>query len=163
MILKKLKIYLDTSVIGNLVNDNTPEKTADTLKLWEEIKTNKYEVFLSEVFLTEINESPDKIRGKLLNYLQEIEYSLISINNRVEDIASKFIELKILTPKSYDDCQHIACAIVGGCDVIVSWNFRHIVNHKTIKGVKAITALEGYSDILIYTPSILIGGNDNDS
>jgi hypothetical protein len=40
----------------------------------------------------------------------------------------------------------------------VSWNFKHIVNHKIIMGVKAVTALEGYDDLLIYTPSMLTGG-----
>jgi hypothetical protein len=64
---------------------------------------------------------------------------------------------------SFDDCQHIANAIISGCDIIVSWNFKHIVNHKTMMGVKAITALEGYDDLLIYDPSILIGGEEDDT
>lgn len=29
----------------------------------------------------------------------------------------------------------IAAAIVNNCDFIVSWNFRHIVNVETIKGI----------------------------
>ena len=161
--MKKLKVYLDTSVIGYLVNNNTPEKTTDTFKLWEEIKKGKYDIFISEIFLTEVSESPNEIKEKLLNHLREIKYTLINIDNQIENVAEKFIELKILNPKSYDDCQHIACAIISNCDVIVSWNFKHIVNHKTIKGVKAIAALEGYNDILIYTPSILIGGDNSDT
>jgi hypothetical protein len=71
--------------------------------------------------------------------------------------------LGVLKQKSFNDCQHIAAAIIGGCDAIVSWNFKHIVNHKTMMGVKAVTALEGYDDLLIYTPSIIIGGEHNDS
>jgi hypothetical protein len=69
--------------------------------------------------------------------------------------------LGILKEKAFDDCQHIAAAIIRGCgcDTIVSWNFKHIVNLKTIARVKAVTALDGYNDILIYPPSILIGGN----
>ena len=77
-------------------------------------------------------------------------------------IAKRFIDLGILRPKSFDDCQHIAAAIVSECDVIVSWNFQHIVNHKTMMGVKAITALEGFNEVLIYTPSVLAGGDDDD-
>jgi hypothetical protein len=37
------------------------------------------------------------------------------------------------------------------------------VNIDTVKGVKAITAMEGYKDILIYAPSILVEGEENDS
>ena len=75
-------------------------------------------------------------------------------------IARRFIDLGILTQASFDDCQHMAAAITSGCDVIVSWNFGHIVNIKTISGVKAITALEGYADVLICTPSVIIGGDE---
>jgi hypothetical protein len=51
---------------------------------------------------------------------------------------------------------------VSECDAIISWNFKHIVNHKTMMGIKAVTALEGYNDLLIYTPAILTGGEAND-
>ena len=38
--------------------------------------------------------------------------------------------------KSFDDCQHIAAALLAGCVIIISWNFKHIVNVKTVRGVK---------------------------
>jgi hypothetical protein len=70
-----------------------------------------------------------------------------------------------LTQSSFDDCQHIAAAIISGCDAIISWNFRHIVNHKMINGVKVITAKEGYPDLLIYAPPMLLdeGDEENDT
>jgi len=40
--------------------------------------------------------------------------------------------------------------------MIVSWNFKHIVNVKTIQGVKAATTYEGYKDLMIYPPSALL-------
>ena len=49
-----------------------------------------------------------------------------------------------------------------GCDIITSWNFKHIVNVKTVRGVKTITTLEGYKDLLIYPPSVLLEGDDED-
>ena len=67
----------------------------------------------------------------------------------------------ILTKKSYDDCQHIAAAILAGCDIIISWNFKHIVNVKTVRGVKVITTLEGYKDLMIYPPSVLLESEDD--
>jgi hypothetical protein len=69
----------------------------------------------------------------------------------------------ILKQKSFDDCQHIAAAILSGCDIITSWNFKHIVNVKTVRGVKVITTLEGYKDLMIYPPSVLLEeGEDNE-
>lgn len=120
-------------------------------------------MYLSEITIAELNECFEPKKSTLFEYLSQIEYTLIETDERTTEIAQKFIDLGILQPKSFDDCQHIAAAIVGGCDVIVSWNFKHIVNHKTVMGVKAITALEGFPDVMIYTPSVLIGGDENDS
>jgi hypothetical protein len=82
------------------------------------------------------------------------------IDERALEIANRFIDFGILRQKSFDDCQHIAAAIVSECDVIVSWNFKHLVNVRTIKGVRAITTLEGYKDILILDPLSLVGGEN---
>ncbi|MDR1941170.1 MAG: PIN domain-containing protein [Endomicrobium sp.] len=156
--MKKLKIYLDTSVISMLDQTKSQDRMADSQKLWTKIKKNEFDVVLSTITLDELNKNkPDK-KAKLLHYLKQIKYSLISINEKSIEVASRFVNLGILKQKSFDDCQHIAAAIISECDVIVSWNFKHIVNHKTIEGVKAVTALEGYDDVLIYSPSILIGG-----
>lgn len=51
--MRKLKIYLDTSVISHLDAPDTPEKMADTLKLWEGIKRGEYEVYVSYMTIDE--------------------------------------------------------------------------------------------------------------
>jgi predicted nucleic acid-binding protein len=161
--MKKLKIYLDTSVISYLDQQDAPERMAETHRLWELIKAGKYDVIISKVVVDEINRCGEVKRNILFSYLAEIRYLLANIDARGVEVASRFVDLGILRQKSLDDCQHIAAAIISGCDVIVSWNFKHIVNHKMMMGVKAVAALEGYDDLLIYTPSILIGGEQNDS
>ena len=47
----KLKIYLDTSVISHLLQEDVPEKMADTRQLWEMFCSNRYDVYLSTVTL----------------------------------------------------------------------------------------------------------------
>ena len=156
--MKKLKIYLDTSVISHLDNIEPADWVADTHKLWDEIRIGNYDVVISTVTKRELDVCAEPKRTTLLKYLEQINYSLVPLDVQMLTIADKVVELGILKEKSIDDCQHIAAAIVSGCNVIVSWNFKHIVNHKTIQGVKAVTAITGYPEILIYTPSILIGG-----
>lgn len=56
--------------------------------------------------------------------------------------------------------RHTGIMGTAGCDIITSWNFKHIVNVKTVRGVKTITTLEGYKDLLIYPPSVLLKGDD---
>ena len=98
----------------------------------------------------------------LLGYLKQVQYHLVHTDEDTVELAEKFIDFGILKKKSFDDCQHIAAAILAGCDIITSWNFKHIVNVKTVRGVKTITTLEGYKDLLIYPPSVLLEGDDED-
>ena len=96
------------------------------------------------------------VQSQLFDYLGLIDYTLVQIDDNVVDIAQQIIEMGILTKKSYDDCQHIGAAIVSECDCIISWNFKHIVNIKTIRGVRAITNFKGYKPIELLNPSVLL-------
>ena len=156
--MKKLKIYLDTSVISHLDQQDAPEKMEDTLKLWEDIKLGLYDVYISDVTLYEISRCSEQKRLLLADYLGEIEYTLITVDEEIEAVAQNFITNKVLTLKSFDDCQHIACSIVFECDCIISWNFKHIVNIKTQKGVKIISAIMGYNEVTVCTPTFLVEG-----
>lgn len=160
--MKKLRVYLDTTVISYLDQPERGEQFADTHRLWEKLRAGAFNVYLSDITTAEVNDCKEPKKLILFEYLDQIEYTLIETNERTTAIAQRFIDLSILSPKSFDDCQHIAAAIVSECDIVVSWNFKHIVNHKTMMGVKAITALEGFDDVLIYTPSVLAGGDDDD-
>ena len=161
--MKKLRLYLETSVISYLDQPERGVLADDSHRLWEKIKAGEYEVFISNMAIDEINRCDENKRNTLFSYLAEIDYTLISINEYGLAIANRFVDFGILRRKSYIDCQHIAAAITSGCDVIVSWNFGHIVNLKTISGVKAVTALEGYADVLICTPSTILGGDEDDT
>ena len=161
--MKKLKIYLDTTIISYLDQKEKPDRMKDTHKLWDKIKNGEFEAVISDIDIAEINSCSEEKRNILYKYLSQINYTLVDSDEKSIDIATKMVDLNILKQKNILDCQHIANAIISGCDAIVSWNFRHIVNHKTMMGVKAITALEGCADLLIYAPSVLIEGEDDDT
>jgi rRNA-processing protein FCF1 len=160
--MKKLKVYLDTSVISYLYQLDAPEKMKDTLELWELFKKGVYDVYISDIVLREIDGCDEEKLDILLDYLSQINYTIIETSEDTVELAEKFINFGILKQKSFDDCQHIAAAILSGCDIITSWNFKHIVNVRTVKGVKIITTLEGYKDLLIYPPSVLLEEGDDD-
>ena len=160
--MRKLKVYLDTSVVIYLYQPDTPEKMKDTLELWELFRQGYYEVYISDIALNEIGGCSQEKLDILLSYLKQVRYHLVHADEDTVDLAEKFIDFGILKKKSFDDCQHIAAAILAGCDIITSWNFKHIVNVKTVRGVKTITTLEGYKDLLIYPPSVLLEGDDED-
>ena len=160
--MRKLKVYLDTSVVSYLYQVDAPEKMQNTLDLWKLFKNKVYEVYISDIVIREISGCNEEKLKILLDYLDQIDYNIIETDVDTVELAGKFIDFGILKQKSFDDCQHIAAAILAGCDIITSWNFKHIVNVKTVRGVKVITTLEGYKDLLIYPPSVLIESEDDD-
>ena len=159
--MRKLKVYLDTSVVSYLYQVDAPEKMQNTLDLWELFKNKVYEVYISDIVIREISGCNEEKLKILLDYLDQIDYNIIETDEDTVELAGKFIDFGILKQKSFDDCQHIAAAILAGCDIITSWNFKHIVNVKTVRGVKVITTLKGYKDLLIYLPSVLIEREDD--
>lgn len=158
--MRKLKVYLDTSVISHLHQLDATEKMNDTLVFWEDLMHKKYNIFTATTTLTEIADCGEQKRNLLEKHLSEIDFSLISLSPEIELLANKIIEQGILTKKSYDDCIHIASAVISECDLIASWNFKHMVNIKTINGIRAVNLLSGYKPIDIYTPSMLIERSD---
>lgn len=160
--MRKLKVYLDTSVVSYLYQVDAPEKMQNTLDLWKLFKNKVYEVYISDIVIREISGCNEEKLKILLDYLDQIDYNIIETDEDTVELAGKFIDFGILKQKSFDDGQHIAAAILAGCDIITSWNFKHIVNVKTVRGVKVITTLEGYKDLLIYPPSVLIESEDDD-
>jgi len=153
--MKKLKVYLDTSVISYLDQQDSPEKMLETKAFWDDLKTGKYDIILSEVVGYEIGKCNEPKRSVLLRYIKAIKYSEITVDKATDELAIKFVANKVLSKKNIDDCRHIAAAIISGCDIIVSWNFKHIVNYKTIKGVRVVSLIEGYKEIMICTPAML--------
>ncbi|GHS89872.1 hypothetical protein AGMMS49957_14060 [Synergistales bacterium] len=142
--MKKLKIYLDTSVISHLQHEDAPEKMRYTLLFWDELKIGKYGVVISDLTLREVRRCPQPKQVDMLNYLEEIEYSVLRDSDEVKALAEEYIENGVLTRKNENDCMHIALATIGDCDVIVSWNFKHMVRLKTIQGVRVTNAKNGY-------------------
>ena len=154
--LRKVKVYLDTSVISHLHQEDVPEKMEQTRKVWEILKSGKYDIVISDLVLAEINECKEPKKSLLKEYLSLINYEKLEITSESEEIAKEIINEGILNPKSFDDCLHIASAILSDCNVILSWNFKHMVNLDTINGIRRITFAKRYNSIDIYAPYVLL-------
>jgi hypothetical protein len=52
--------------------------------------------------------------------------------------------------------------VIENCDFLVSWNFKHLVNVNTIKGVKIVNAVNDYREINIISPTMLISKEEEE-
>ena len=154
--MRKLKIYLDTSVMSHLFAEDTLDKMVDTIKLWGELAEGKHDAFLSPVVMEEIKACSEPKRSQMLEKLGQIPYVNLERTDEVSRLAREYLNDGVLKEKSLGDCLHIAFAVVNHCDIIVSWNFKHLVNFKTIDKVKIVNAMNRYKEISIISPTMLI-------
>lgn len=155
----KLKIYLDTSVISHLQQEDVPEKMQETLELWEQFKQRKdIEVVISDLVIREISRCSEPKLSFLLDKLSEINYTVAQVSEEDRMLADIYLKNGVLREKSLDDLTHIAIATLNHCRYIISWNFKHFVNPKTIKAVNAINLSLNLSQVDIFPPSMMLGG-----
>ena len=158
--MRKLRIYVDTSVISHLFADDAPDKMADTNAFWNDLASGQYQIFISPTTVEELEACQEPKRSKMYQKLDEIPFQLLEETGEVNQLAHEYITHGVLNEKSFDDCMHIAFAVVFDCDVIVSWNFKHLVNFKTINRVKIVNAINQYREISIITPTMLLEEGD---
>ena len=88
--------------------------------------------------------------------LELLRFTILDETEEVQALAAEYVNNGVLTQNSYDDCLHIAQAVIGKCDYLVSWNYRHIVRPKTVQTVKMVNLIGRYNEISICTPEMLV-------
>jgi len=154
--LRKLRIYLDTSVISNLIADDAPKMMEYSLRLWDEIKEGLYDVYISNIVITEIDACPQPKKSGLTKYMEDINYTQAGMVDEAVDLAQQYIDVGIIPVKYEDDALHIALATILDCSAIISWNFTHMVKLKTINGVNNINREFGYRQLEIVSPMSIV-------
>ena len=154
--MRKLKLYLDTSVISHLDAPHKPNEMAETLAFWEILKSGKYDVVISDVVTREIGDCSEPKRTLMEGKVAEITPLVVEQSQESENLADEYINQKVLSQRNFDDCLHIALSVIHNCDYLVSWNFRHLVNVQTIEGVKIVNAINHYQEIKIVSPNMFL-------
>jgi predicted nucleic acid-binding protein len=149
--MKKLRIYIDTSVLGGYFDD---EFNVDTKLLFDEILHGEYNLVISDLTERELVNAPEKVRTLLRDL--KVDFEVIAVTQESIDLAMDYINEKVVGQTSMDDCIHIATATIHKLDLLISWNFKHIVNVIRIRGYNSINLRNGYSTLEIRSPKDLI-------
>jgi len=148
MIRRSLLVYVDASVVGGCED---VEFAQDSLALWQRFVTGRHTLVLSEHTLRELRGAPDAVTVHI-DRVPERYIMLLSDSDAAAELAAAYLRRGILGPGSRADAYHIALATSGRVDVLVSWNFRHVVNLGRIRLYNAVNLEEGYGTLEIRTP-----------
>jgi hypothetical protein len=106
----------------------------------------------------ELELAPKKVRDLAIGIDNKNAEVIIETDSAVE-LAIKYISEKVVGQTSYSDCLHIALATSNRADLLISWNFKHIVNMNRIRGYNSINIKNGYSQLEIRSPRDLMDYN----
>lgn len=148
----RLRIYIDTSVIGGCLDDEFEESS---LLLFDKFRNGEIVAVVSELTVLELEAAPKKVRD-LLREIPEANIDYAPLIEEAVDLAKRYISDGVVGESKLVDAQHIAIATINRVDVLVSWNFKHIVNLQKIHGFNAVNLKAGYPILEIRNPREVI-------
>ena len=141
-------LYLDTSVFGGYFD---PEFELWTKILFKEILNSGYSILYSQLTDSELSSAPERVKN-LVKLIPKSQLTFIDLSPTAISLADRYIAEKVVGLTSRPDCIHIALATIHKADVLVSWNFKYIVNLARIKGYNDVNVKNGFTQLEIRTP-----------
>jgi predicted nucleic acid-binding protein len=150
--MKTLRIYIDTSVIGGCFDK---EFSTESKAIFDLACKGKAVLVISDLLVRELQNAPKYILD-FLESLSEDTIEIVQASVEAEKLHNAYLDAEVVGPASDDDAMHVAIATVEKCDLIVSWNFKHIVHYDKIKGYNGVNLKEGYTLIAIHSPKEVV-------
>jgi predicted nucleic acid-binding protein len=146
--MRRLRIYVDTSVFGGVQDD----EFADTSRrFFGAVSRGKFTVVISRQVTAELESAPEEVKRVLAEipatYLEEVP-----VDSEVVELADAYVSSGVLSETSREDAIHVAAATVADADLILSWNFKHIVRYDRVRKFNGVNAIMGYQELDIRSP-----------
>lgn len=147
--------YVDTSVFGGVFDEEfkTPSRS-----FFDLVTAGRFRLLISDVSRREVALAPPAVQAHFEEFLPFM--GLVPVDEHVLDLRDAYLAAGIVAAKWADDAAHVAAATIADADLIVSWNFRHIVHFDKIRLYNAVNAMKGYRALEIRSPLEVIDYED---
>ena len=146
--MKTQRVYIDTSVIGGCFD---VEFAPWSKGLMKDFRLGNFAPVISDVIDAEIVAAPELVKMQYATLL-DCQPERVELTEDVRELARAYQNKQIVPVKFSNDALHIALATHAEVDMLVSWNFRHIVRFDKIRMFNAVNRELGYKHIDIYSP-----------
>ena len=148
---KQLRVYVDTSVFGGVFD---AEFARASKRFFDQIGRGVFDPVISVIVAEEIADAPPRVQRLYHRVARTAE--VWQVNEAALDLRDAYLTAGIVTEQWAADALHVAVATISACEMIVSWNFRHIVNFRRIPLYNGVNRNTGYGEIGIFTPQEVI-------
>ncbi len=155
--MRRLKLYLDTSVWNFFFADDAPEKRDITKEFFNSVQKGVYEIYVSDVVFKEVNNAPEDKKVQLAKLIEQCVPIKLDTPEEAEKLAAVYLDKKIIPEIKKDDALHIGIATVFEMDAVITWNYRHLANLRKVELFHSANLEAGYfKKIEIITPMEVI-------
>lgn len=162
--MKKLKLYLETSIFGFYFDTSAPnkQKRIAVRKLLQQIKNGLFDGYISGLVRAELGKAPQPYRDRLLRLIKRYNLKPIDYDeDAAGNLHEKYLQAGVAPGAPEDDAAYVAIATVAGIDVLVSCNLKHLANELALRRFLAVNILQGYSvSLSIRQPEEVIAYED---
>jgi hypothetical protein len=144
-----LRVYLDTSVFSAYFDEAVSDRQTQTEDFWK--RRSEFELSTSVVAREELEQTPDPARRMQLITLVD-GVTVHPVTDMMRSLANSYIDSEIFTEVMYNDAMHVAAAVLTRQDVLLSWNFRHLVNRRRRAQINEVNISLGLPTIDIVAP-----------
>jgi hypothetical protein len=150
--MQTLRVYSDTSVFGGCFDAEFQEASESFFQL---VREGRFVLIVSDLVNLELERAPERVR-ELLRSLTADQVERVETTAECKALRQAYLDAGVVHPSSALDALHIAIATVNQADIVVSWNFKHIVQFRRIAGFEGVNSLRGYRSPRIYSPKEVI-------
>ncbi len=160
--MRKLQLYLDSSILGWSLNRGNPSRFAEVNLLLQQIADGKFIGAYSWVSEQEIEAAPEHIVERLWQKVKEAKLKRISVGlkRQAEELAQTYCDKEIVPSDFKEDALHIAVATLWKADALVSYNFQHIVSLNVMVAVNEVNRVLNLNEIFLCQPQEVIISGD---
>lgn len=157
--IQKLRLYLDTTIPNYVFATHLPHKMKITKALFRGWAERKYDLFISDVVLRELEAASEPKRRRLL--AQIVGITQLAITEEAERLANEYVKRRVISQNYFDDARHVAIATCNKLDAVVSWNYGHLVNINKIKAINKVNEANDYQHIEIVSPEEVVSDEES--
>ena len=155
-------IYVETT-IASFYCETRPEPAIQIRRQWTrewwDLPKREQRLVTSAVVFEELDQIPEMARRSealaLIRPLEQLDYS-----EEVAEIVQVYLRHKLMPQEVLGDADHLALASYHNCDMLVTWNCRHLANANKTEHVRRVNALLGLRTPLLVTPLELLERDD---
>ena len=153
----KPTIYIETTIPSyyhNVRKDSDLVVLSQWTREWWDKSQHEFNLLTSAAVVDELSRGSHPLKTEKLAMLEGLP--LLPITKVVTDVAQVYVARKAMPADPKGDALHLALASVYKCDMLLSWNCRHIVNYQKAGHLKQLNSELGLPTPMLLTPLELL-------